>query len=81
MPNGCLLTIERFLVDLRRIVNPPVPDILFIYVTGQVGLIRYDKNIQNPFIIMHKVQELSIEIHMRSFILFFQFVGSYILYR
>jgi hypothetical protein len=63
-------------VDLHRIVNPPIPAILFVYVTGQVGLIRHDKNIQNPFFIMHTVQDLSAEIHMRSFIMFFLFVGS-----
>lgn len=81
MPNSCLFTVDRFLVDLRGIVNPPVPAILFVCVTGQVGLIWHDKNMQNPFFIMHKVQELSTEIHVRTFILFFLFVGSCNWYR
>jgi hypothetical protein len=34
MSDSCLFTMERFLVDLHRIDNPPVPAVLFIYVTG-----------------------------------------------
>jgi hypothetical protein len=50
---------------------------MFVYVTGkvEVGLIWYDQTTQNPFIIIHNVQELSTEIHTRSFVLFFQVVG------
>jgi hypothetical protein len=64
-------------MELRRIVIATKPEILFLYVTRQVdeGLIWHDQKIQNPFIIIHNVQELSTEIHTRSFILFFLFVG------
>jgi hypothetical protein len=67
----------RFLVDPHRIVITPIPEILSVYITGQVelGLISHDQNIQNP-VIMHKVQELSTEIPTEGFILFSQFMGN-----
>lgn len=41
----------RFLVDLHRIIIAPVPEILFVYIMGQVevGLIWHDQIIENPF--------------------------------
>lgn len=43
---------ERFFMDLHKIVIILVPEILFVYVTRQVelGLIWHDQNIQTPFI-------------------------------
>jgi hypothetical protein len=43
--NGYLFNMERFHVKLRRIIIAPVPEILFVYVTGQVevGFISHDQ--------------------------------------
>jgi hypothetical protein len=50
---------ERFLVDLKRIVITPISDILTAYISDKwkwaSDMIKTSKN---PFI-MHKVQELS----------------------
>jgi hypothetical protein len=39
--NGYLFTMERFLIQLHRIVIAPISEIMFVYVTGkvEVGLI------------------------------------------
>jgi hypothetical protein len=37
-PNGYLFTMERFLMELHRIVIAPTPEILFLYITGQVKM-------------------------------------------
>lgn len=63
-------------MDLHRIVIAEIPQILFGSITRQVEmrLICCDQNTQNPFTIIHKVQELSTKIHMRIYILFFHFL-------
>jgi hypothetical protein len=37
-PNNYLFFMEKFLVDLHRIVIAPVPEFLFVYITGQVEM-------------------------------------------
>lgn len=71
---------KRFLVDVHRIVTTSIPEMLPVYITGQVelGLISYDQNIQNQFI-KHEVQEFCREIPTGGFILFYQFM-SYMLF-
>jgi hypothetical protein len=63
--------------QLHRIVIAPIPEILFLYATGQmeVDLIWYDQTSKTDFFIIHKIQELHTEIHSRGFILYHQFMG------
>jgi hypothetical protein len=74
-----LVSVERFLADLYRIFIAQMPVVVIGYITGGVGLLWHDQNIQNRFTISHKVHGLSASIHTIHFILFFQFasrVGS-----